>query len=597
MTATAPVREGVGSALPAWGVLAILLCGALTLYANTLSHEFVFDDLDTVLPFQESLRGASLLELLSGQENLYRPVRYLSFAVDYLISGEAPWGYHLMNAVFHGLTAFVVFLVLRKLSASSLIALAGALLFLVHPVHTDSVAYVSGRRDILTTLFYLLALLADRRHAESGRWGWALAAFAAFLLAVGAKEMAATFPIMAIMMDRYFGTYRAAARLPVYLAYAAVTAYGVWVAVSGGYTEAAFHGGSLWSNFLTVAVLWVHYLGLLLFPATLLADYSFEAFPISHSLWEPRALGALAVLVCVAVGAWVARRRAPLVTLGIVWFFVTLMPVSHLFPFQEIAAEHYLYLPSVGFCLIAGLAFERVFLGVDRRVAMAAAVAVLIAFSLRTIVRNQDWRDSETLWTATLEAAPRCARAHVNMGVIRARRGEYALAVESFRAAVEIRPMYLQARMRLAELYAYLGEKQAMRDQFRAMLEHNPRLQPRPYSQGYLLYRLGCYALADTVLYDEIRAGGRPQLLAWRARTLTALDRHWEALMEWERYLGKRPGDADAVREAGHVASRAGEAEQAMLLWERARELSYPGAPGQITGSVHPGDGSGRPRP
>jgi dolichyl-phosphate-mannose--protein O-mannosyl transferase len=151
-------------------VFFVLVCASLILYGNSLSNQFVFDDLPIVVenPVIKSFTHIPLVLGLQTGQPIYRPVRFLTYMVDYALSGLTPVAYHLSNCIYHAVTAFILFLVLRMLMRDVAVSLVGALLFLAHPIATDSVTYISGRRDILVTLFYLLAFSATARRRGNG---------------------------------------------------------------------------------------------------------------------------------------------------------------------------------------------------------------------------------------------------------------------------------------------------------------------------------------------------------------------------------------------------------------------------------------------
>jgi len=221
-----------------------------------------------------------------------------------------------------------------------------------------------------------------------------------------------------------------------------------------GTWQRAYYGGSLWFTLLTEARVFLHYIKLLLFPLTLSADYSFNAFPVTTSWTDPRALVAVLILASLAYGLLVCLRTRPMAAFGGAWFFAALLPVSQIVPHHEMMAEHYLYVPSVGFFLmVAGLVdpfLER------PRVApavYAAGLSTLLLLTLRTVWRNADWKDDLTLWSKTVQAAPQAARARNNLGGAYLRRGQLALAQEQLETALEIEPDFAFARANLGKLY------------------------------------------------------------------------------------------------------------------------------------------------
>ena len=219
--------------------------------------------------------------------------------------------------------------------------------------------------------------------------------------------------------------------------------------------QTAFYGDSLFTTFLTVGRILVHYLKLLVYPVNLNADYSLNAFPLSTSLFEPATFLSILFLMGVAYLFLWLLGRDKLIAFGIIWFFVTLLPVSHIFPHHELLAEHYLYLPSIGFCLVSAVLFNTVFKESKYAVPLSICfMAMLLLFSVRIADRNRDWRDGLTFWEKTLKTAPQCARVHVNLSEVYVDEGRLDDALSAAKKALAINPDHIEGRNNLGTIYA-----------------------------------------------------------------------------------------------------------------------------------------------
>jgi tetratricopeptide (TPR) repeat protein len=463
----------------------------------------------------------------------YRPLRTLSYRLDYAIGGLDPRVFHASNLVYHALTVLLVHAILARVGASPVAAFVGALIFAVHPVQTDAVTYAAGRRDILCGLFFAAGFLAFL-HYRATRSRRALAAAAiAYLLAILAKEMAVTLPLVCFVYELFSrsragtgdvstrdslaratvlqqkGPYRLFVGLAIAGAVVAWAAYGRFV---GRVIEVTpWHGGSIATNLATVARVWAHYLALVVWPAQLSVDYSYRAFPVSTTAFDPRALGAALLVAALAVVASWLWRRGSLAGFGAAWWAVTLLPVSHVIPYRELLAEHYLYLPMVGVaCVVAG-AIDAVRVGsAARRVALAAMLLIALAAAWRSVVRNRDWRDAETLWAATVATVPECARARFNLGQAYFERVRFDAAEREWLAAVAITPDDLDTLVALAMLSYRQGRFEDAERWVAAALSRRP-------DDVRVLNLAGWIALAGG---DPARA--RPRFDAALARVATA---------------------------------------------------------------------------
>ncbi len=380
-----------------WLFLVILAVVMLS-YSNSLENQYIFDDFHLILsnPQVTSIENTAR-DLLSGKlPAYYRPLRTISYALDYTLNkkfwyrfashqwtdrGLIPLGYHVSNIFYHILTALLVYLVIYKLSLNARVAFIGASLFALHPVHTESVAYLSGRRDILSTLFYLAGFYCFLCYRQGKQIRFIVAAFLMYMLSLGSKEMGVTLPGLFLAYDLvknfnhnessmgpgYWKALFSSAKksfqqsyllYPVaFLGALACSCYAVFIKSAS--RQDAYYGDSAFTTFLTVGRILVHYIKLLVYPIRLNADYSYNAFPLSVSLYEPSTF--LSVLLLLLMGYLTLKLLVnhKMAAFGIAWFFITLLPVCHIIPHHEMMAEHYLYLPSVGLCLVAALAGKR----------------------------------------------------------------------------------------------------------------------------------------------------------------------------------------------------------------------------------------------
>jgi tetratricopeptide (TPR) repeat protein len=266
---------------------------------------------------------------------------------------------------------------------------------------------------------------------------------------------------------------------------------------------------------------------------------------------------------------------------------VAMSPVLHIVvPHHELFAEHYLYLPSVGPLLLAGLAAERLRARVSRRVWLWGTAIVLAALGVRTLVRIPDWKDERTLWSRTVEDAPTCARARLNLGTILAREGRHAEAREHLEAAVRYEPLSAYARLALSRLYGLLGEPRGAAEQAAAAL-HAARTDPLTrVSEGTVLLALGRPKEAVVALRDEVQRGKRRGTLRKAlAMALEGSGELAEALRVYRWHAKFQSGDRTAIRRGYLLAVRLGDREAEEELAARLRlmgePIPTPGAPVQ----------------
>jgi tetratricopeptide (TPR) repeat protein len=518
-----PDKKNLFSKQRQWTAVALLLLLLLPclLYWNTLHNDFVFDDMPLIWGSKVVPRLNSVYDIVNlfAEKYGYRPIRTLSYAIDYGFSGTGPVSYHVSNIIYHAITALLVYLVTISLIPQQATALVAALIFAAHPIHTDSVAYLSGRRDILFALFYLAGFWCFLRHRKRNRLLYLIAAMLLYLLSIGAKEMGVTLPLV-------FFLYDALGRLPqttggppsfslresgqairntlrqhiyfygaFFLCALCFSIYKIFIYPSSH--QEGYYGGSVVVTMLTVGRILVHYIKLLLFPVTLVADYSYDAFPLSHSILEWRTFSAFVILLVLVLALLKMLPRNRWITFAGAWFFITLLPVCHIIPHHELLAEHYLYLPSFGFCLTAALLVTPLLN--DRRyaaVTIACFLTIITLFSIRTIDRNRDWKDGLTLWRATVKSVPRCARAQNNLGFYYLNARQYRDALAHLTAAAEIKPDYAEAYNNMGLVFSNQGNQERAIPLFTKAYKLNQTYYDALYNLANALERKGHYKSA-----------------------------------------------------------------------------------------------------
>ena len=489
---------------------------AFAVYANTLGHDFTYDDVPVVRD-DDSLATAGWLETLqrpywpTGIDDharpvvSYRPVTTLSFALNRRAFGEGAFSFHLVNVLLHALVCGLVHRLAARWLGEGNRATVAALLFAVHPVHVEAVAGIVGRAELLAATFYLGALLVfSRRGAGPGE---AAALLLLSLAGALSKEHAVTLPVAILLVAAFRGELRAR---PTWVATAATTT-GVAIslamrsavlgsALDVGPAKTYWDGGDALVRISTALVAFAKYLALFVFPRTLSADYSFDQIPLASGLSDVRALAGLVLLLGMAAFLFreIRSGRRSATALGLALFLLTLVPVANvLFPVNVILAERLLYLPSLGLCVAA----VALLAGAARRLPVRASAVltalVLLALAGRTVARNPAWKDDDALFTRTVADAPRSARAWAKLGEIRAEQGRADEAREHLQRALEIHPGEYGALDRLGHLALEAADPipAEARDEALRWFEAAGRADPTnpapPYNRGIAELRAG----------------------------------------------------------------------------------------------------------
>ncbi|KPK78260.1 MAG: hypothetical protein AMS25_16400 [Gemmatimonas sp. SM23_52] len=460
---------------------------AVLIYANSLANGFAYDDVP-IVESRDLVHGLGRIpELLTAEywparfgSGLYRPLTMVSFAVDWSVWGGEPFGFHLTNVALHaGITALLALLLLQFFPWWA--ALAGGAVFAVHPVHTEAVANVAGRAELLAAAFVLLACVAYVGASRRGQLSWVvlLAISVSYALAMLSKEVGVVLPALLLVLDlpavarRRAGDGKAylRARLPLFASLAVVLiAYlALRWAVLGEPISSLAKGtfapdASFATRLFTMARVWPRYYGLLLLPTELSADYS-PAVILPASQLTPFGVVGFALVSATLVLAVALYRRTPECSMAVAWAGVALLPVSNLIIVTEIVlAERTLYTPSLAISVLAALVVTRVRPPRRRWVVLGLALWV-IGFSLLTVRRNPVWKDSETVFSELQRQHPESSRVLWWLGYRQLGRGDWAGARQWFRRSLEVwpySPAHLSAFAVLLKDHAELREAEVM---------------------------------------------------------------------------------------------------------------------------------------
>ena len=453
----------------AWRAPALIFLAVWVVYWNSLAGEFVFDDTSIIQSNPQIQRldgdhlrhifGSHYWQTVAGQGGLYRPLTVLSYAANYAAGGLDPWGYHFVNVLVHALNAVLVWLVIRELFGEGTFAFWSGLLFALHPIRTEAVAYVVGRAESLAALWFLAAwwlYLRERRWLAAG----------AFALAMLSKESAFAFlavlPLSDWVRRRGFGRETVWRYAPV--AAAAVAVMGLRYAVLGGFaplyvnpTSNPLAAAGTAERLMTATAVLARYLWLLVFPVPLSADYSFNQIQVVKGPGDGWFIAGALALVALAAGMTRAWRKAPAWFFYGAFFIATFGLTSNfLRPIGTIMAERLLYLPSLGFTCAVAYAVAR---ARQREMALGLAALLAVFYAGRTITRNTDWHDHLALFSSAAVVSPNSSLVQANLAnALLYIRRDPAGAAEHAHEAIRIEPGDPAAHMTLGEAYERMGD-------------------------------------------------------------------------------------------------------------------------------------------
>ena len=503
----------------------VLFAIAIACYVNTLTNAFVYDDELQILrnPYIKSwhflpqIFRTTVWSFIgaAGDTNYYRPLMTLTYLAEWKIFGDSPVGYHLFNIVLHALVVCCVYYAGRELFKSEWIGFLAGLLFAVHPVHTEAVAWIAAVPDLEATLLCLLAFYVYIRSPEPG-WKQQLVIVGCFLLALLAKEPALMLAPLLVAYEHFVraphgGPWRPRVRRYLLPCVAAVGYLILRIALLGKLAPVLQRAQLSWPEAIRSGfALITAYARLLFWPAKLSAFHVFH--PSSSFLTTPTLLGIGIVLSAVGLIA-LLYKRWPEVAFSMAWIGITLAPVLNArWMAGNVLTERYLYLPSVGFCWIAGWAAVKAWNWLEARGGAAAyyrfglaacGVGLLAAGAGATWARNRVWKDDLTLYRKTLETDPDSHIMHMNLGVTYYGMRNYAGAEAELRRALELKPDSTNELNALGCVYLEEGRLEEAGESLRQAIAAKPTWTDPHFNYGRVLKAMG----QDDAALAEFRKG------------------------------------------------------------------------------------------
>ncbi|MDB5385411.1 MAG: repeat-containing protein YrrB [Planctomycetaceae bacterium] len=553
---------------------------AVALYSRALFGDFVsWDDPQYILRNRMVQGGLSWTSLQNAWTTFecanWHPLTWMSLMLDYQLFGLRPWGFHLTNVLLHGMNSALLYLWLvsvsdhtRRLSSGQIWFVAAV--FAVHPVHVESVAWITERKDVLATLFGLLSLLAHARWVTSGLTRWKMACTLCFALSLCAKPLFVTLPCVLLLVEfwplrrwnwtpgvetnpstpnsgigsRWSFLQSVLEKWPLFALSLMSCVVTFWAQQEGGSVR-TFSQVPFAARFPNAIVNYSSYLQIMVWPAQLCTFY-----PMSRNEWtNPQVIIASGTLILVTALGICFRRRYPGLLMGWFWFLGTLVPMIGIVQVgSQSIADRYLYVPIIGvtLALVVGLSALLDRAGISPSGRKAMSIVVVILLSGLTWRQIGTWNSTESLARHSLQVVPDNWNGHMLLGIVHDKAGRTSDAEAEYTVALKYNPEASNARNNLAILLM-------SQDRVKEALEH---------------YRIGL----------ELR----PRYGIMRANFANALARQGElkrALEQYELAAEDLRNSADLHRNYGTTLILAGQSDLAIPVLERAVEL----APADLT--------------
>jgi len=462
--------------------LAVIIIAVSLAYINVLYGQFIWDDIYLVRDnaFIKNFHDVGKIfsgPLASGagvMTNTYRPLQSLSYVFDYALSGVNTFQYHLTNIVLHILVSWLLFILMRALCRSFEVAFIAALIFSVHPVNTEAVSYIAGRGDLISGVFIYLTLISSINDNPGKKGALDILSGILYICALLSREYALVTPLLLLLCYRYRG-------LPIFtrrmLIIFIITACYVTLRMTAldfsQYLPAVRREGfSGWPARLPGAFAAIaHYARMLVFPQALHMEYG-----ANLKIPGLEVLSGIAVSAAFSLIAFLAYKKRPVITFGILWFFIAIFPVSNIYRINAFMAEHWLYVPSAGLFMAVSYAAVNFAARSARRTifSVTAAAIIFTALILATASQNIYWTNPVIFFERTLRLSPGNYRISVLLGNQYVKRGLYSEGERLYKEAIKLNPGDPGAYKGLGNLYMAIGEKEKALRSFERALYVSP---------------------------------------------------------------------------------------------------------------------------
>jgi len=569
----------------------------------SLRYEFVNFDVDIyVYENPRITQGLTLQGIGWAFSHSYcyywAPFAALSHMLDCQLYGISPGGHHLINVLLHGATAVLLFLVLREMTGALWRSAFVASVFAIHPLRVESVAWVTERKDVLSGLFFVLALgtyVSYVRHfGGKGSRGRYLAVAFQFAMGLMAKPSLVTLPFVLLLLDYWplnrFGQPVSAdapaepirgqdsfsvlkglviEKIPLFALSAASCAVTILTAnrVPVGLRAIAARLGN-------AIVSYTGYLGQTFYPANLAAFYPFPASGIPPS----KVFLSLVLLASFTLGVFALRRSRPYLVVGWLWYLGMLTPVIGLIQVGEQArADRFTYLPQIGLLLLIAWGMGNLCAYPRHRRAVLAAGALMAVAALMACAHLQAsrWKNSESLWSHTLACNSGNNIAHNNLGTALLQMGRVDEAVADYQKALEINPKLPLARYNLGVALLQNGRVHEVVGHFQAALEIEPDLAKAHYNLGIAFVQLGRVSEALVHYNEALEINPNYAEAEYNLGiALLQIGRLNEAVSHYNKALAINPNYVEVHNNLGTALVQLGRVSDALAHFQRAMEIN-----------------------
>ena len=619
--------KGVNNLKTSLGI--IIAVFAFILYAQSINHDYTLDDHKVVDQNNVTKNGIAGISTIfktdywygSGSEELrgpiYRPIPLSVYAIVWEFSPNNPHIYHFINVFLYAITCLILFLVLTKLlkSQNLLFPFICSLLYAAHPIHTEVVNNIKSLDEILCFLFGLLSIMFLFRYISTRSKLSFILVGVSFSLSLASKETGISFLLIIPLVIYFFYSENFKKTIiPISILLASIT--GFWailrmiifkdlpeniITETSALNNTLYAAPDLASKYATAFYILIRYVGLLIFPHPLSCDYNFAQIKI-QTLHDPLSLLGIVFYLGIGIYSIINFRKKSIIVFGILFFLITLAPVSNIFFLGGSSmAERFMYIPSLGFCLVITYFFIKLMKSDNVKLAHSNLLkffsanlvlfllvfGITILYSFKTFLRNKDWKDTLTIFSHDIQVSKNSATANYLLGNSLVLRGgistvkkdqldTFNLAKKYLKRAVEIAPGFYNASSNLGYIYLVENKADSAYLYLKEGLKNGPNDVQINYYYGSSLFMLGKYDESIKALNHTISLNPKNEdaYLMLASSYLGNGDTN-NGLLCYTKIIELNPRNANAYFLASGIYKAQGNTLKAKEFMDKAVSLGY----------------------
>ncbi len=481
------------------------------IYTPTLNYEFYpnFDDEKLILNnttvhnFPNNIKDA-FTEFVFG---LYHPLTTLSFSIDYLLFKTSPFGYRLHNLLLHLLNVLLVYIFVNNLTKNEFIALLSALVFSIHPMHIESVIWISERKDVLFLFYFLLGLISYQQFKVNNKKIWIVYSFLLFILSLLSKTTAVIFPMILLLIDYVYDKNISIKQIINKSLFFILSIFFGIINIKAQNSVEFIQSYPLNYGIINIATMpvysFIYYITHLFVPVNLAAKHFYPKSDINFLPWFYYASWLFFVFIVWVVYRW---RKNRLVVFGFIFYVLSILLVLKIVPTgNDIVSERYSYLPYIGLSIMIGsILFDYV-----KKLKYLFIIVLLLILSVTTFLQTKKWQNEITIWTNVLKYYPQSALSYNYRGIAYGNKNFYIKSLKDFNKAIEINPKMYAVYINRGLVYIHLKEYNKALNNFSVSILYDSLNVESYYNRGMLYYILNKYdkAIIDFEKCNKLEPG------------------------------------------------------------------------------------------